>query len=571
MEERVQKNNLNMSGRLYKKLSETDDELCERLDSIREKAIELWNKGQYPRPLTEHGESHIGQVEDNLDVLTRPLKKQSSENTHGDLRGALNPEEIFVLLAACCLHDIGMLLDVEDARENHAELACKLILGATVGEDLSIDLPITDETAREAIANVAEAHWTDCAVQLKEVDQIGYNTEGRLRLLGVLLAMADLLDQSPVRARYFRTTDQLFKPKPEAMLHQMKHDRVRGCKIVPSPEGDGNFRFEMYWAKHPSPEPEIENRPETEVLNEWVLRRLNPDWRQLRPELQRLSGGTIRWESPRWARFNFTERLNCPELPAESKKVLKAELEELRRIDRDEFVERFRELIALNGSSRHSSGESVLFTYSEEQEMDGQVMADWCESQAEVQEECQVARVDMRPSDILGVADVVSQLMEQWDEAEHTSKCGDSEALDLLEEFTSSDENRCIVSIIEANERDLNPLQGLIEALLQPDPNDQGLKRACLLLTCEREGLQNFQNVSAESFGTSPIPREDIENHLCNHLGYTERDSTQHIRSMSTTELIRKPMMVRRYIESQCHAPLLDPISEAAELTDEAR
>jgi hypothetical protein len=90
MEERVQKNNLNMSGRLYKKLSETDDELCERLDSIREKTIELWNKGQYPRPLTEHGESHIGQVEDNLDVLTRPLKKQSSENTHGDLRGALN-------------------------------------------------------------------------------------------------------------------------------------------------------------------------------------------------------------------------------------------------------------------------------------------------------------------------------------------------------------------------------------------------------------------------------------------------------------------------------------------------
>jgi signal transduction histidine kinase len=64
-----------MSGRLYQKLKETDEDLCAKLDRIREKAIDLWDKGQYPSSLTEHGESHIDQVENNLDVLTRPLKK----------------------------------------------------------------------------------------------------------------------------------------------------------------------------------------------------------------------------------------------------------------------------------------------------------------------------------------------------------------------------------------------------------------------------------------------------------------------------------------------------------------
>lgn len=563
IEERAQ-NAIDMSGRLYEKLNETDEELCNRLDRIREKAIEFWNREQYPRFLTDHGEPHINQVEKNLDVLTQPLQNQSSKNKNDDLKGALSSMEIFVLLGACYLHDIGMLLDLDDAREKHAEYTYKLIIGI-IDEDRGIDLPITDTTAREAVADVARAHWTDHALELDEEEPIGRNTDGRIRLLGVLLAMSDLLDLSPVRARYFRTTDRLYKPDPEPMVHHTKHERVRRCKIAHNPEGRGNFRFEIDWAKCRNPDTEILNRPGVEVLNEWVLRRLDLDWRQLRPELERLSGGTIRWESP-WAQFKFTERPNRPELPAESKKVLKAELEELKRIDRDEFVQRFKELIALNGSSRDPSGESVLFTYSGEAEMDGQAMADWCESQAAVQEECQVARVDFRPSDIASVADTVSQLTEQWDGADHTSQCSDREALNQLKEFTNDDENRCIVSIIDANEYDLNPLCGLIEALLQPGPNEEGLQRACLLLTSDNQELQDFQDASIESFGSLPIPQEDIKNHLRKRLGYSEEDSAECIdrmEGMGIVNLIQKPGFVRDYIEIHYHNPLLNPTNGA--------
>ena len=51
------------------------------------------------------------QVEKNLDDLTRPLQNSSKR---------LSEDEIFVLLAGACLHDIGMHhIDDPYVRENH--------------------------------------------------------------------------------------------------------------------------------------------------------------------------------------------------------------------------------------------------------------------------------------------------------------------------------------------------------------------------------------------------------------------------------------------------------------------
>src|ERR1035441_10150198 len=95
---------------LYHELRQQSATLADELDAITEEALGLW-RSQHLRTFTAHGEVHIRQVESNLDALTRGLQASLQK---------LQPHEIFVLLAGCYLHDIGMQLGKRDARENHA-------------------------------------------------------------------------------------------------------------------------------------------------------------------------------------------------------------------------------------------------------------------------------------------------------------------------------------------------------------------------------------------------------------------------------------------------------------------
>ena len=100
---------------LYNELQQSNPALGALFDSIFKESLIIWNE-QYLRQFTVHGRSHTEQVERNLDSITRAL--QNSKDSQ------LTPEEIFVLLSACCLHDIGMqLADDPDARKRHAQLA----------------------------------------------------------------------------------------------------------------------------------------------------------------------------------------------------------------------------------------------------------------------------------------------------------------------------------------------------------------------------------------------------------------------------------------------------------------
>src|ERR1700694_282458 len=131
--------------RLFERLCESNKDLALALGRICDEAAEIW-KSQNLREFTVHGGPHYSQVEANLDSLTINLEA----STH-----PLSPEEIFVLIAACHLHDIGMQLGVPDAREKHAQYAYELILNSSVWvgpEHRKVTLPIQDWNARTAIA-----------------------------------------------------------------------------------------------------------------------------------------------------------------------------------------------------------------------------------------------------------------------------------------------------------------------------------------------------------------------------------------------------------------------------------
>jgi hypothetical protein len=103
---------------LYRQLCTGAPPLGEFYGRVLACAEGLW-ADQYLSKFTAHGLPHIAEVMLNLDALAQLFPTQGDER--------LKPEEILVLLSACCLHDIGMQSDADDARADHATLSRKLI------------------------------------------------------------------------------------------------------------------------------------------------------------------------------------------------------------------------------------------------------------------------------------------------------------------------------------------------------------------------------------------------------------------------------------------------------------
>src|ERR1035441_1359833 len=313
---------------LYHELRQQSATLADELDAITEEALGLW-RSQHLRTFTAHGEVHIRQVESNLDALTRGLQASLQK---------LQPHEIFVLLAGCYLHDIGMQLGKRDARENHAQYAFELILNSHAqhdNKDLQVRLPINDRNAREAIAGVARGHWMNFAAKLAPKEKIYGNTDGRLRLLGLLLATADLLDLSQMRATFFRSPHRLDKLDATAQLHQTMHELVKGFEILAPNSGvSEDLQYVLEWS---------DDSETTRMISDWVLHWFHSQWRTVAPQLYLESGGKIRWTKP-WALVRFRHPIGpLPKLSEDAARILRAERSDQLRIDRDDFTCSFKD------------------------------------------------------------------------------------------------------------------------------------------------------------------------------------------------------------------------------------
>jgi hypothetical protein len=509
-------------GLLYDELQEENDELAVRLDHICREALNIWEE-QNHRSYTAHGEEHIHQVERNLDRLTRPLQRS---------KRPLAAEEIYVLIAACYLHDIGMQLDDPKAREKHAQYAYDLILGSyaqSESEDDRVKLPINDKNAREAIALISRGHWTTFALDLPNKEFIyGNNFKGRTRLLGVLLAMADLLDMSQIRARYFRSPHQLYELDPEGELHHKTHLRVRGFEISPPDHNVTNdLRFDLKWG---------DNSDSTRKISEWVLRRLDAQWRQLESVLYEDSDGEINWAEP-WVSVDFNSpRGEIEELSAEALNLLEAELAEQKRIDRRNFVTTFREAF--------DEVDPKVFNYPMGSMQDGKKLGEWCYTQARSHGTTFASKIYLSPRQPLDLASAVSQILEQW--GHHLPECTDEEALSRLQQFVSDHPNRSFATII-ASEDPGDELFHLLDRLTYTSESTTGA-RICVVLS---DG-DIRSSAPVFPFDGNPFSREEVEHYLQEQMGYSPQQSKSKYQLMVKTDKANTPAGVYNYIESHC-------------------
>lgn len=515
---------------LYNELYHSSPELGNRFDSIFNESLNIWNE-QYLRQFTVHGRQHTEQVERNLDSITRPL--QNSEEK-------LTPEEIFILLSACCLHDIGMqLADDPDARMRHAQLAYELVLNSYARDDSEEDrrimLPVDDPNSRRAIALIARAHWTNFAVQLPREDYIVGAQRGRLKLLGALLATADLLDISPVRARYYRSIHRLYNLSPLSDLHQRMHSLVRGFQIVvANPAISSDLQFQLEWR---------DNSETVRSLNEWIMRWFDSQWRLLERVLFEESRSTIKWLKPNWASVKFNRPEGpIPSLPPASLEILWAEIIEQKRIDRNDFVGNFQTAI--------EQIQPTLFRFPKDSEYDGRIIAEWCESRAKLYENCRVARVVIPSTEPMEISSIIAELMEQW--GQHLPTCNDDEALSRLENYISANQDFRFVSIIVSDDYNEDKLRPVLKRLL-PSPNsDSAGSKICLLLAAGGAGPNVLDGVSVIVSGAEPFSQADVISYLQNRLGYSDQESQLIYERLSRIGFADLPGQIYNYLEIHC-------------------
>jgi hypothetical protein len=507
---------------LYQRLRDAAPKLADSLDRLRQEALAIWQE-QHLRAMTEHGEPHLAQVERNLDLLSQPLDLQGSP---------LSPEEIYVLLAACYLHDIGMQLDVPDARARHAEHSYELILYSedSAGRKLRVQLPIDDDNARESIAQVARAHWTTYALNLPDRRPIHGNIEGRLRLLGALLATADLLDLSPVRARYFRSAHRLHELPPMSELHQTMHRLVRGFRLEPaSPEIPGDLQLQLEWR---------DNSQEAQMVSDWLLHWITSQLRQLQPLLHQASGGVLRWATP-WVRSLLHPALGPRRaLSREASRVLRAERLEQQRIDRDELRRLFLE--ALGGASRR------LFLVPKDPEGDGPWLSDWCHAQASSREGLRVARLDVLRTDAPDPSGLLAELLEQW--GHHLPEVQENQAFEHLhQELMATESGAVVVLVVEEYSPRL--LDRLVSALFARPSADRA-PRICVLFSPQAQGPEGIDGVEILRLDWPEISEDDLAAHLRESWGYNEGE----IRRMTADSLPfrRSPGFLYNYLASRC-------------------
>src|SRR6202035_4717205 len=271
------------------------------------------------------------------------------------------PHELYVLLAACYLHDIGMQdfkigdgrgieqLTEDDyklIRDRHPERGRQLIIDRTLRrdrDDFRIDLD-DDPQYLVPIALVSQGHGS--SFYIKTVEELralpnrpGNQARFRAGLLAALLLMGDELDLHERRAKF----PQEFALSPTSLLHHYIHHYVTSVEVVAgrTPK-HRRIRLALQF-----PRDSDEFRPD---VRDWIVARLHRQSELTNPEIEESTEGELAWDSTieiKETTDRYGVRRSLMESPASIKALheLRRDIVKGQRINRHELVKALREAI----------------------------------------------------------------------------------------------------------------------------------------------------------------------------------------------------------------------------------
>jgi hypothetical protein len=197
------------------------------LENIREAVARIWSRPLH-RYYTDHTVRHSERVIALLDGLTAGMMTTDKR---------LSPIEVFCLLAAAYLHDIGMQNEkfaggsLDEIRAHHNEQTAEMIYAVFEDPANAFAIPLArDPGLVEAVALVAKGH-RQVDLNATEYEPFVHGGETvRLRLLSALLRFGDELDIDHRRVDLEQM--KLLALPVESQLHWWKCHYVSGVSIA---------------------------------------------------------------------------------------------------------------------------------------------------------------------------------------------------------------------------------------------------------------------------------------------------------------------------------------------------
>lgn len=197
--------------RLRKLLEGRDRELYNRYELLWKFVLDNYLKFQNIENFTDHGKNHVLNIEKNInDLITKEAGKK------------LTPFDLFCLLSACCLHDIGMIQNRIDHHKITREILKK-----------DHDKFHLNQQEAEIIGQICYSHGIPDLDELVPYDNWSVAPHGKVNtlLLAALLRIGDILDLSFLRAP--KLAAELKRIKGISLYHWDLHEKVSNIEINP--------------------------------------------------------------------------------------------------------------------------------------------------------------------------------------------------------------------------------------------------------------------------------------------------------------------------------------------------
>lgn len=315
LEKRLKEHSLNQELDLY-----------QRLQRVEETAKEIWKERRLFW-FTDHGVAHSKRIIDHLGLILSDLQ---------ETRRKLTPHELYILLAACYLHDIGMqdfridgrgmedftVKDYDLIRQRHPERATELIIQRTIRRELdNFHIDLDDDDYLTPIALVCRGHGSKYFEDtVEELRATSYSPDGRPfrgDLLTSLLMIGDELDLHERRAKFPEEMNQ----SPVSALHHHIHHYVIGVGVR---SGSVSKERQIYLSMQFPAESEDLDYPIW--IEEWLTKKLQRQIKRTTKIIEKTTDGELKLSEEIIIRRSFDPYKRRRELPKPAQEFLKDEL-----------------------------------------------------------------------------------------------------------------------------------------------------------------------------------------------------------------------------------------------------
>ncbi|MCW5212803.1 DUF4365 domain-containing protein [Desulfobulbus sp. TB] len=285
-------------------LKTKSDEYFSLYTNIKQAAENIWKEdrlGWY----TDHGAGHSSRIVDLLDQMCGDLLLSDHQSS------GLRPDEVFLLLSAAWLHDIGMqdLTDLNNrsvsqqtetewelVRKRHPARAQEIIAASAPGSDqpnpFSIGLESNNKPLHIPLSLICKGHGSTYYEEVAaKLNNRKFNIEGRGEpvrgaLLTSLLLLADELDLHGSRAVWKKN----YPLSKVSELHYFRHHFVNHVEVVKLNDVDKQVQITLAL-----PEDTLNGKKWAEDLQNWLERKLKFELKRTEGHIQTGFNGYLKW------------------------------------------------------------------------------------------------------------------------------------------------------------------------------------------------------------------------------------------------------------------------------------